>query len=63
MKAGGMHVSMEKKRITSAASRKFIPKTKVASMPVGMLEEGQQQTMASAESLLLALTAEGTSRR
>lgn len=51
MKAGGMHVSMEKKRITNAASRRFIPKTKVASMPVGML--GRSQRGGTKECLLV----------
>jgi len=37
MKAGGMHVSRAKKRMTREESRRFMPKLRVASKPVGIL--------------------------
>jgi hypothetical protein len=37
MKAGGIQTIREKNRITRAASRSLMPKTRVASMPVGIL--------------------------
>jgi hypothetical protein len=37
MKAGGIHVSIAKKRMMSEASLKLRPMPSVASMPVGIL--------------------------
>jgi len=37
MNAGGAHVIMAKNKITRAESRRLMPKSSVASMPVGIL--------------------------